>query len=102
MRYNISVGCLAMLVSGFALSGCSRPSEAKSQPPVPIASGDVIHCVFSEDAAPEGTNAVFKFTHHTFTEGHVVIYESGVLVLTEPDGTKHCSKVGDVTGLSFS
>jgi len=101
MKYGNSVCCLAVLFFGFALSGCSRPAEAKSQPPVPIASGEIIHCMFSEDAAPEGTNAVFKFIHRTYTEGHVVIYESGVVVFTEPDGTKHCARVGEVTGLSF-
>jgi hypothetical protein len=101
MTYNISIRCLALLISSLALAGCSRPSEVKSQPPVPIASGDLIHCAFTEDAAPEGTNAVFNYTHHTFTEGHVVVYESGIVVLTEPDGTKHCERIGEVTGLSF-
>ena len=96
MRYIVLLGCLGSL-----LTGCSKPPGVASQAPVPIASGQLIHYIFAEDAAPDGTNAVFKFTHRTFTEGQVAVYESGVVVITEPDGTKHSARLGEVTGLSF-
>ncbi|HSY19224.1 MAG TPA: hypothetical protein VK815_12855 [Candidatus Acidoferrales bacterium] len=99
MRFYITACCL---LSGIILTGCTRPLESKSQPPLPIASGEVIRAIWEEQVVPANgilTNYVVKA--RTVTEGHVVIYDGGTVIVTEPDGTKHGERISNFVELSF-
>ena len=100
MKYHISVGSLAVLLFGFILEGCAKPPDTKTQPPVPIASGELIHAYTTEGVPPaKGTDWTYKV--HTYSQGHIVIYESGISIITDPDGTKHGLTVFELKDLSF-
>ena len=101
MRFYITACCLLF---GVMLVGCTRPPETKPQPPLPIASGQINHAIIEEEnLRAEGvfTNYNFGYRTHTITDGHIDIYESGVAIITDTDGTKHCMRVGELHDLSF-
>jgi hypothetical protein len=99
MRFYITAFCL---LSALVLVGCTRQPETKSQPPLPIASGEVIRAVWEESVVPASgilTNYIVKA--HTVTEGHVSIYDGGTVIVTDPDGTKHGVRISNFIELSF-
>ena len=87
MRFYIIACCL---LTGVLLTGCTRPSEAKSQPPIPVASGEIIRVVWREQVVePNGMLTNYITKAHVVTDGRIAIYEPGMVIVTESDGTKH-------------
>ncbi len=99
MRFHITVCCL---ISGVMLTGCTRPPESKSLPPLPVASGEIIRAVFPERILPaDGTLTNYASKARTLNEGRVAIYDSGLVIITDPDGTKHVLQHYQFIELSF-
>jgi hypothetical protein len=91
-----------MLIFGFSFAGCSKQQEIKSQPSVPVASGDVIHAVWREEVVPANGMLTNYFSKaHIFTEGYVAIYDSGLVIISDLDGTKHGARIADFVELTF-
>ena len=87
MRYYIVACCL---IASFMLAGCTRSSETKSQPPIPIASGEIIRVVWREQVVePNGMLTNYIYKAHVVTDGRIAVYEPGMVTVTESDGTKH-------------
>ena len=81
-----------------SLAGCSKPQ--KPEPVLPIASGEIIRCVLHHGIVydyrnGESTNKLL------FTEGKVDIYSSGMVIITERDGTKHCGADAHFSEITF-
>jgi len=99
MRFHIIACCL---LSGILLTACTRPPESKSQPPLPIASGEIIRAVWEESVVPaSGILTNYAVKARTVTEGHVAIYDGGTVIITDPDGTKHGVRISNCIELSF-
>jgi hypothetical protein len=99
MRFYITVCCLFL---GVTLIGCTRPPEAKPQPPLPIASGEIIRAVLEEEVVPaNGIMTNYTVKARTITEGHIAIYDFGTAIITDPDGTKHGTRISNFIELSF-
>jgi len=74
------LGFLILLVF---LAGCAPP------PQTPLASGQVIRCTLGDKPVMRA-GEIGSWSSRTFTEGHVEIFER-VVIITDPDGTKHCA-----------
>jgi len=96
-RYNNLPSLAGISLCLFFLVGCSKPD--KPEKTLPIASGEVIRCALHPGvvyAYREGnTNAL------VFTEGRVDIYSSGMVIITERDGTKHCGGEAQFSEITF-
>lgn len=84
--------CLILLV------GCSKSD--KQQRALPAISGEIIRCVLHPGVVyayreQESTNRL------VFTEGRVDIYDSGMIIITERDGTKHCAGTPQFSEITF-
>lgn len=87
MKFHTIACCLFFSI---VLLGCTRQPETKSRPALPIASGEIIRAVLEEQVVPTNgmlTNYIIKA--RILNEGHVDIYDGGLVVITDPDGAKH-------------
>jgi len=81
--YNATVvGLLGLL---FCLAGCAPPPQAQA----PLASGEIIRCSLGDKPVMRA-GEVGSWSSRLFTQGRVEIFER-VVIVTEPDGTKHCA-----------
>jgi hypothetical protein len=82
-RHNLALlGFLVLLVS---LVGCAPPPQAQT----PLASGQIIRCSLGDKPVMRA-GEIGSWSGRDFTQGRVEIFER-VVIITEPDGTKHCA-----------
>ena len=68
-----------------SLAGCAPPSQANS----PLASGQIVLCVLGDKPVMRA-GEMGEWRGQNITQGRVDIYER-VIIITEPNGTKHCA-----------
>jgi hypothetical protein len=83
--YTRSLSHLGLLLTLMALAGCAPPPQTE----LPLASGQIIKCVLGDKPVMRA-GEIGTWTGRDFTQGRIEIYER-VVVITDPDGTKHCA-----------